>query len=294
MANGNPETIQPSATFATTDSGADTSNIGHIVAGICERAFVYCPGKSKCFTDPIFNVGNIPVPGPNEASAWGWSISNDFITSNGSPVTDCEVWIGANDCDFSSATKVGRFEYGADYAHFCLDEYGYQGHYYNVYMGKCEGNDGGKSSWDGQCDTADIKENARKPFSYPLIHKEDGPASPRFTFDLRNYSDYITHERWKDYVPPKDGVGYISGHACVSKLMYDKSGYSSEGDESILTSSPSPSSSSFTPPVNVPVTVVTTTNTAAPVDGAASIATGNWPWPNGERRLRRLVSFLNK
>jgi len=135
--------------------------------GTCQDAYVYCPGRSTCFTDPIFNC----FSETEGEDPWGWNI---VYSSDDGVVEDCEIWIGAHDCSFDGdeAEQIGTATIVRNSFTLTLDsqEYG-SGDYtfeYNFYVGECIGSDGGNHIENDICLADDVSEWARRPETYPL------------------------------------------------------------------------------------------------------------------------------
>jgi hypothetical protein len=161
-------TASPSISF-----GADDDDDG------CQEAFVYCPGRSTCFTDPAFNDGTT-VFAESAARAWGWSIE---YNSEDGVVDDCEIWVGATDCDFSNGKKVGTAMITEKLFYFCLDLNEWKSDKFYLYSGTCVASDGGNSlsSDTGSCRPEDIAAHARSFEEYPMV-SEGGPNVSIFSF----------------------------------------------------------------------------------------------------------------
>jgi hypothetical protein len=137
----------------------------------CGTAFVYCPGRSTCFTDAVF--------GSNEAGMWGWSI--DYT---GTDTIDCEIYLGAGEeCDMSGAEKVGDFIIAPNSMEYRLEPGMYEANGFHAYAGKCEVNDAGKQTEGSEfCIASQELLYADRWDTYPL-QAEGGPLVNNFVFD---------------------------------------------------------------------------------------------------------------
>jgi hypothetical protein len=173
----------------------------------CEEAWVYCPGRSTCFNDSGFNGGVIAT------NKWGWSIV--FDPNEDDLVADCDILIGATDCDLNTATKVGTFQMRSNFGHFCMADYGYAATSYSFYSGTCEGNDSGVSLFNGQCSPNDIAANAALPATYPLsLFNKDSEVN--FTMDSSDpINTASTNWPASHQLFPITAKSYVSAFACV-------------------------------------------------------------------------------
>jgi hypothetical protein len=188
-----------------------TQKPSEIVSGAgdstCQEAWVYCPGRSTCFNDVGFNSG-VPAEGK-----WGWSI--EFDPSVDELVAECDVLIGANDCDLNTATKVGTFQMRSNFGHFCLADYGYAAKSFAFYAGTCAGNDSGAFDSTGQCSASEISMYAANPTSYPLYLMNDNDEV-NFTMDSTDPINKVssgwptTHQ-----IFPITTKTFVSAYACV-------------------------------------------------------------------------------
>lgn len=133
----------------------------------CEDAFVYCPGMSTCFEDPIF--GCEAKYDEKGHDPWGWNIN--YCLADG-VVDTCELYVNAVGCDMSSGEKVGSaeitstsFTITVDSSKYSSKEYSFD---YNFYAGECIGSDGGDYTKTGVCDADQVSKMVRKPDSYPF------------------------------------------------------------------------------------------------------------------------------
>jgi hypothetical protein len=176
-------------------------------SGTCEDAWVYCPGRSTCFNDSGFNGGVIAE------GKWGWSIV--FDPNEDDLVADCDIMIGAVDCDLNTATKVGSFQMRSNFGHYCMADYGYAATSFAFYSGSCAGNDGGASATTGQCSPTDVATSAATPESFPLyLMNENNEIN--FTMDATDpintgSSNWpATHQLF-----PITALTHVSAYACV-------------------------------------------------------------------------------
>jgi hypothetical protein len=163
----------------------------------CQEAFVYCPGRSTCFTDPAFNDGTT-VFAESANGASGWSIE---YNSEDGVVDDCEIWIGgANDCDFSQGTKIGTAMITENLFYFCLDLGDWKSDSFYLYAGACVASDGGNSlaSDTGFCSPEDVAEYARAFEQYPVV-SEGGPNVSIFSFLATSSQDQASAFWGQDY-----------------------------------------------------------------------------------------------
>jgi hypothetical protein len=168
----------------------------------CSEAFVFCPGRSKCFNDPTFNGGMVAS---DMGSNWGWSIFYDASTDG--IIENCQIYAGAIDCDFNNAEFMGTFTIAPTFTHYKFnDEYSSSKFY--LYAGTCEGNDNG-----GSCVPSDVAVYAREVQSYPLI-SETGPPVRDFTFDE---GDCPSPSYGDIDVFPITGAKYMTASTCVMK-----------------------------------------------------------------------------
>lgn len=183
--------------------------------GGCEPAWVYCPGRSKCLNDPSFNDGNLAAVGQDGTvdNVWGWSIEYD-ATASDELVDDCQIIIGATDCDLNTGTVVGTFNFRESYAQFCLARFGYVSSYFSVYSGTCAGNDAGDSLASGTCSPQEIALYAASPDTFP-IYSNDGVLTNSFTAESSDAMN--TKAGWPaDYkMFPMTGKTYMSAYTCV-------------------------------------------------------------------------------
>jgi Pyruvate/2-oxoacid:ferredoxin oxidoreductase delta subunit len=140
----------------------------------CETGFVYCPGRSTCFTD----VAGIT---PSDDSMWGWSIH--YNASEG-VVLDCDIYVGASTgCKLETATKVGTFTISKHLVHYSLDLDNYVSNSFQFYAGRCPVNDGGQQMIDsGKCDDELMSTFADQRDTYTLAYNSD-TYQDTFAFD---------------------------------------------------------------------------------------------------------------
>lgn len=126
--------------------------------GSCEDAFIYCPGRSTCFSDPNFNGG------ATIASGGGWSIAYD--PSEGT-ISDCLIYSGVDStCNLANAKLIGTSTITNNFIHYCFDVEGYVSDTFDLYVGCCDGNTGGDPN--GQCDQAAVQQNALNFDTFPV------------------------------------------------------------------------------------------------------------------------------
>jgi len=181
----------------------------------CQDAWVYCPGRSKCFTDANFN-GGTPATSPSDDDAWGWSI--EYNEGDGM-VEDCEIWIGAEGCDFSQGTKVGTAILSRELFYFCLDIGEWVSTTFALYSGRCEANDGALHVLEtdtyvlGSCEPAEIASNAMTWETFPVI--QDGEDTPISIFNFAFGAEVNGAWANSDYAPFPIGTSnttYVSGY----------------------------------------------------------------------------------
>jgi hypothetical protein len=222
-----PSTVPPTKATAAPTSAIPTvpevvaSSPGEITApptsiifeqAGCEMAYVYCPGRSTCLSDPSFNNGTTAVADDSLPSC-GWSIAYNPQTDG--YVKDCAVYTGIqNDCDISKGTKVGEAYINENFAHICLDDTRYQANIFYMYAGQCIGNDNGNQVSQGSCDPAKVSQYARSEDTYPLVNV-GGPMTASYTFTGNNT---INADVWgSNYrVFPITGTMYMTATTCVA------------------------------------------------------------------------------
>jgi hypothetical protein len=181
----------------------------------CIPAWVYCPGRSKCLNDPSFNDGNLPSMSADGGAngVWGWSIEYD--PSEGL-VDDCQIIIGATDCDLNTGTQVGVFQMREDIASFCLTHFGYASSTFAYYHGVCPGNDAGEFLETGECNPSEVSNYAFSPEDFP-IYTNDGQLRVSYTVES---TDSINSPSWPSSYQlfPMEGKQYLSGYTCVVKV----------------------------------------------------------------------------
>jgi hypothetical protein len=179
----------------------------------CETGFVYCPGFSQCFLDDAFNSGNGVVShtgNPNDA--WGWNI--EYICGG---TLHCEIWTGAQGCNFQKGRKVGTFEFNEHAATYSLFS-GYKSNKFDFYAGQCESNDGGDFVTNGRwCLPSSIAENARTPESYTLGTNGSFGQTSSFTFSGSNEGRYL-NEPWGENNYDVFPIGRNGRHWLTSQL----------------------------------------------------------------------------
>jgi hypothetical protein len=153
---------------------------------------VFCDEISTCFSDPLFNNGE--VVGGEEL--WGWSILiKDFFDDNSDAELECGIYVAGDSgtCSASSGVQVGTVLIKKDSVAFLLNT-GSKASSFQLYAGKCEGvhllND-----VDGSCNSFDVQDNARSPVSYPLSATLDSSAT-NFMFSADNQQDYTKTYTW--------------------------------------------------------------------------------------------------
>ena len=197
--------------------------VGEEGGGSCEDAWVYCPGRSTCFNDSGFNGGVI------SEGKWGWSIV--FDPNEDDLVADCDIMIGAVDCDLNTATKVGTFQMRSNFGHYCLADYGYAATSFAFYAGTCPGNDDGSFAATGQCSPTDVATNAATPDTFPLnLFNENNEIN--FTMDSTDPIN--TSSNWPVTHPvfPMTALSYVSAYACV--VPDPDNVFSGEGGSGVL------------------------------------------------------------
>lgn len=146
----------------------------------CEKAFVYCPGRSTCFLDPLFNCYTEEVG----VNPWGWNI--EYNASVGT-VDTCEIWVGANNCNRTVGQKVGTATITPSSFTLSLNSSFASGAYqmtYNFYAGECIGSDGGNSLSSGICLADYVARWSSVPASFPLT--SGALTTNTYTFDSSN------------------------------------------------------------------------------------------------------------
>jgi hypothetical protein len=192
--------------------------------GVCEDAWVYCPGRSTCFNDSGFN-GGVPAEGK-----WGWSIV--FDPAEDELVADCDIMIGAADCDLNTGTKVGTFQMRSNFGHYCMADYGYAATSFAFYAGTCEGNDSGVFATSGQCSSSDVATYSALPANFPLnMMNENNEIN--FTMDSTDPINTAT-SGWPatHQLFPMTTKSYVSAYACVVPDPDNK--YTGEGGSGLL------------------------------------------------------------
>jgi hypothetical protein len=173
----------------------------------CQDAWVYCPGRSTCFNDGSFNGGVVAE------GNWGWSIV--FDPNEDDLVADCDILIGAIDCDLNTGTKVGSFQMRSNFGHFCMADYGFTANSFAFYAGTCEGNDSGIFATSGSCVSNDVVANAATPGSFPLflLNEKD---EINFTMDSTDAIN-TAFSQWpaSHQVFPLTTKSYVSAYVCV-------------------------------------------------------------------------------
>ncbi|GKY96295.1 hypothetical protein MPSEU_000589200 [Mayamaea pseudoterrestris] len=144
----------------TSNSGATlepTSNAA------CEDAYVYCPGRSTCFSDPSFNC----YTQTKGRGVWGWNIE---YTAEDGLVDDCVVIVGASGCDEDSGTVIGNATISPDQFSIILNSDAATGSSieYTFYAGECRGSDGGQVLDLGICLADTVATLANDPHMFPL------------------------------------------------------------------------------------------------------------------------------
>jgi hypothetical protein len=188
-------------------SYAPTDLVAGAGDGDCKDAWVYCPGRSTCFNDIGFN-GGVPAEGK-----WGWSIV--FDPSVDELVADCDILIGAPDCDLNTATKVGSFQMQNNFGHYCMANFGHAVQSFALYAGTCDGNDSGAYATSGQCSATDVATYAGSPTHFPLYRMNENNEI-NFTMDSTDPINTAssgwpaTHQLF-----PISTKTYVSAYACV-------------------------------------------------------------------------------
>jgi hypothetical protein len=170
----------------------------------CATGFVYCPGRSSCFTD-LVTVGN-------ETGMWGWSIEY-----NGGTLDNCEIYTGVGGgCDLQGATKVGTFTISESLVHYCLDLNHYESNAFQFYAGRCMVNDAGTHLGNNEtCIAQDEAKYANKWETYPL-KSEGGPLVSVFTFDSSDNSSGTSWPSSYQVFPVGNKMRmYLSAHVDV-------------------------------------------------------------------------------
>jgi hypothetical protein len=144
---------------------------------------------------------------------WGWSIEYD--PSEGL-VDDCQIIIGATDCDLNTGTQVGVFQMREDIASFCLTHFGYASSTFAYYHGVCPGNDAGEFLETGECNPSEVSNYAFSPEDFP-IYTNDGQLRVSYTVES---TDSINSPSWPSSYQlfPMEGKQYLSGYTCVVKV----------------------------------------------------------------------------
>ena len=146
----------------------------------CETAFVYCPGRSTCFLDPLFNCYT-QTEGVNP---WGWNI---LYKAGDGVINDCQVWIGANNCTFENGEQIGTASISSSSFTVTLNSSfgnGYK-YDYNFYAGECIGSDGGNYLTTGVCLADDVALYAHNADSYPLTSGVTSSSSYTFSSTMK-------------------------------------------------------------------------------------------------------------
>jgi hypothetical protein len=176
----------------------------------CEKAFVYCPGKSTCFEDPIFNC----YTEQQGVDPWGWNIH--YHSSDGA-VDDCEVWVSADACDFSQGQKIGfavitpaSFTIQLDSDVYGTAEYSFQ---FRFYAGECIGSDGGAHIESGVCLADDVAKYAHDGASYPLITGTLDVTT--FTFDSIMQAEPAWGRTYQSFPLGSTDREYLSGNVMI-------------------------------------------------------------------------------
>jgi hypothetical protein len=193
-------------------------------SGDCEDAWVYCPGRSTCFNDSGFNGGVVAE------GKWGWSIVFDPVEDT--LVADCEILIGATDCDLNTGTKVGSFQMRSNFGHYCMADYGFAATSFAFYAGHCEGNDSGSFATGGSCVSNEVASNAATPETFPLnIFNENNEIN--FTMDSTDAINIAT-SKWpaSHQLFPLTKKSYVSAYACVKPDPDNK--FTGQGGTGIL------------------------------------------------------------
>jgi hypothetical protein len=179
---------------------------------LCEDAFVYCPERSTCFDEPIFNCkahydseGNDP---------WGWGIN--YCSKDGN-LDSCEVWVGATGCDLSVGKKVGTAEISPNTFSIFIDSSIYSSNKYsfeyNLYAGECIGSDGGAIVQSGKCDADAVGEHASDPDSYPFT-SGSSPVN-EYTFTSSNRPRDSWGSGYNAFPIGAQDRKYLSGHVKI-------------------------------------------------------------------------------
>lgn len=191
------------------DQPSDSVNPGLPSLSACNDAYVWCPGRSTCFSDPRFNCYT-KTKGRN---VWGWNIE---YQENEGLVDECVVIMGATDCDPESGIVIGNATISTD--EFIINikaEFASQVQLeYSFYAGECRGNDGGQVLDLGICLADTIARLANDPDEFPLSSGTisatsfifDKSISPREFWGSSSYSVFPIGGASRHYLTSHVGV----------------------------------------------------------------------------------------